>query len=295
MAAPWRQRYRSACSIAWPERVAVVQDLAEAGLLEVLPHHPGFEPDGELDAAPELVRGRVGGAIDIRLDDVEDLGLADESALHDLGEAGEQLVARQAVQQIEVDQHGRRRVERADEVLPLGRVDAGLPADRRIDHAVHGRRHLHQADAAQPGRGDEPGEVGGGAAAEPDHRVGAGEVGLAHDLPAERRDLDPLRILGVRHLGEQHLELPQQRLAELRPPWPRGWAGARSAPSRPGCPAHPAAGRSRRARPITSYGSIPGTGMTVVPVTSAPSARSGRRRGPAGVCEVSTVSCDRRS
>ena len=71
-------------------------------------------------------------------------------------------------------------------------------------------------DAAQPGGGDEAGEVGRRAAAEADDGVGAGEVGLPHDLPAERGDLDALGALGVRDLGEQHLvplgELLAQRL-----------------------------------------------------------------------------------
>ena len=42
--------------------------------------------------------------------------------------------------------------------------------------------------------------------AEPDDGVGAGEVGLAHDLPAERGHLDALALLGIGDLGEQHLD-----------------------------------------------------------------------------------------
>ncbi len=56
-------------------------------------------------------------------------------------------------------------------------------------------------DAAQPGRGDEAGEVGGRAAAEAHDDVGAREVRLAQHLPAERGDLGALGALGVGHLG----------------------------------------------------------------------------------------------
>ena len=89
--------------------------------------------------------------------------------------------------------------------LPSAVLIAGLAADGGVDHAEHGRRHLHDLDAAQPGRGDEAGEVGHRAPAEADDRVGAGEVGLPHDLPAERGDLDALALLGIGDLGEQHL------------------------------------------------------------------------------------------
>ena len=69
----------------------------------------------------------------------------------------------------------------------------------------HRRGHLHDLHAAQPRRRDESGQVGHRSPAEADDRVRAREVGLAHDLPAERRDLDALALLGVRDLREQHL------------------------------------------------------------------------------------------
>ena len=81
------------------------------------------------------------------------------------------------VEHVEVGDHRGGRVERADEVLALVRVDAGLAADGRVDHAEHRRRHLDDPHAAQPGGGDEPGEVGDRSPAEADDGVGAGEVG----------------------------------------------------------------------------------------------------------------------
>ena len=118
------------------QRVPVVEDLAQALLGEVLADDVGLHPDGQLDHATELGRGRVGRDIRVGLDDVEDLGVAD-AGLHDLGEPGEDLVLRQRVEQLEVAQHRGRRVEDAHEVLALVRVDAGLAADRGVDHAEH--------------------------------------------------------------------------------------------------------------------------------------------------------------
>ena len=57
--------------------------------------------------------------------------------------------------------------------------------------------HVHDPHPAQPGRGHEAAEVGGRAAAERDHRVGAGEPGLAERVPALDRHLGRLgRLTG---------------------------------------------------------------------------------------------------
>ena len=88
-----------------------------------------------------------------------------------------------------------------DEVLALGGVDAGLAADGGVHHAEQRGGHVDDLDAAQPGRGDEPGEVGDGSAADGDDGVGAGEVVLAQHLPAEGGDFDVLAFFGVGDLG----------------------------------------------------------------------------------------------
>ena len=56
--------------------------------------------------------------------------------------------------------------DRADVVLALRQVDAGLAADGRVDHREQGRRHVDQAHAALVGGGDEAGQVAHDAAAE---------------------------------------------------------------------------------------------------------------------------------
>ena len=93
-------------------------------------------------------------------------------------------------------------MERPDEVLALGGVDPGLPADGRVHHREQGGRHLDDPDPAQPGGRDEPREVGHGAAADADDRVGPGEPGLAERAPELGGDGGALRVLGVGHHGE---------------------------------------------------------------------------------------------
>ena len=110
--------------------------------------------------------------------------------------------SRQGREDVDVAEHAGRRVEGADEVLALGGVDAGLAADGRVDHAEQRRRHLDDAHPAQPRRRDEAGEVGDGAAADPDDGIGAGEAGPAELRPERRRDLGRLGRLGVGHLGD---------------------------------------------------------------------------------------------
>ena len=66
--------------------------------------------------------------------------------------------------------HGVRLIERADQVLAERVVDADLAADRAVHLREQRRRHVHERDAAQVGRGGEPGHVADDAAAERDER-----------------------------------------------------------------------------------------------------------------------------
>ena len=74
----------------------------------------------------------------------------------------------QRVQGVEVHEDTGRRVERPDEVLAFGGVDAGLAADGGVHHAEQAGGHVDDLDAAQPGGGHEAGQVGDGAAADGD-------------------------------------------------------------------------------------------------------------------------------
>ena len=135
--------------------------------------------------------GRVG------VEQVEDRAVGDEAALDHLGQPRAELRLGQAGQRVGVGEDGGRRVEGADQVLAGTGVDAGLAADRGVDHAEQAGRHLHHADAARPGRGEEPGEVGDRSPADAHDGVGAGQPQPAELLPRARGDLGGLGRLAV--------------------------------------------------------------------------------------------------
>ena len=117
----------------------------------------------------------------------------------------------QGLERRQIAQHGRRLMERADQVLARLGVDRGLAADGGIDHGQQGGRHVDHPHPAQPGRRDEPGEVGDGTAAEPDHQVVAGESDLAEHRPGVGRDRQILGVFAVGHLEQNDLGMPGGR------------------------------------------------------------------------------------
>ena len=146
--------------------------------------------------------------------------------------------------------------------LPARGVDAGLAADRRVDHAEQRGRDVHDPHAAQPGRGHEAAEVGGRAAADGHDRVGAGEAGLAERLPARRRDRGGLGLLAVGDRQRRARRTPRPASRAPGGPARRArredhrhplHAGAEHAGSRP----------ARSCPTTTSYGDAPVTGSTV--------------------------------
>jgi hypothetical protein len=90
-------------------------------------------------------------------------------------------------------------VERADQVLALVDVDRGLPAHRGVGHAEQRGRDQDDLDAAQPGRGDEAGQVGGRSPADADDAVRPGHVVPREPGPQARRDRSGLGRLAVGH------------------------------------------------------------------------------------------------
>ena len=93
------------------------------------------------------------------------LRVGDGAVLENLGESGAPLRQRQRLQRAWVDHDQRGPVKRADEVLSGWRVDAGLAADRRVDHCEQRCRDLHDRNAARVCRSDEAGEITNDAAA----------------------------------------------------------------------------------------------------------------------------------
>ena len=68
-------------------------------------------------------------------------------------------------------------MKRAEQVLALRRVDAGLAADRGIDLRQQRGRHLHEIDAAAQDRRGKAREIADHAAAERDHQIVALDLG----------------------------------------------------------------------------------------------------------------------
>ena len=126
----------------------------------------------------------------------------------------------------QVGQHPGGRVERPDQVLALGDVDGRLAADRGVDHAEQRGRHQHDADAAQPGGGDEPGQVGDGPAADADDHVGAADPvrGQPRPQPGGHRDVLGRLAVGDR-LGGTWYPAPAApgSTGAATPPRPSGW------------------------------------------------------------------------
>ena len=185
------------------EGVAVVQNLATAGFAQVLGDNLRLHAHAAFNEFTHHGGLRVAYGVRVRLDQVKDFGVCDEAALDDLTHAGQQLVLRQGAQGADLAEHGGGRPERADQVLTLGGVDASLAAHGSVHHAEQGGRNVDDAHAAQPGCRDEAGNVGNGAAAHGDDRVGAGEVVLTEHLPAERRHLVVLCLLSVWDFGAE--------------------------------------------------------------------------------------------
>ncbi len=103
----------------------------------------------------------------------EERGVAEEPVFQHLGIARTELARAQRGEDRDVGEHEARLMERADQVLALGRVDAGLAADRGIDLGEQRRRDLHEADAAAKDARREARKIAHHAAAKGDHRVAA--------------------------------------------------------------------------------------------------------------------------
>src|SRR5436305_661418 len=80
---------------------------------------------------------------------------------------------REGVEAIRVEQHRRRLVEGADQILAGRDVDPGLAADRAVDLGKQSGRNLDQAAAALEDRGGEAHKVADHAAAEGDEMIAA--------------------------------------------------------------------------------------------------------------------------
>ena len=161
-----------------------------------------------------LVAGEQGRAV--RLAPGEEARIADQAVFDHLGIAGAQLARGQGGERIGIDQHQRRRVEGADQILALARIDRGLAADRGIGLGEQAGRHRDPVAAALEHSGGEAGDVADDAAADRDDMVGAAEPRFEHRV--EQRFDRGQRLAAL--AGRQH-EAPGEIGAEpVRPAAP---------------------------------------------------------------------------
>ena len=102
---------------------------------------------------------------------LEQRGVGDQSVLDDLCESRAQLARRQRGERGRVGDHESGLVERANQVLAAGVVDAGLAADGRVDLGEQRRRQLHEVDSALVAGRRKAGEIAHHSAAEREHRA----------------------------------------------------------------------------------------------------------------------------
>ena len=135
-----------------------------------------------------------------RLEQLEQPLVAEGGHLDRLAERRPPLALGQRPQERDVDDDRGRLVERADQVLALGQVHAGLAADRRVDLGDERRRDVDERDAAQVGRREEPGRVAERAAAD----ATSGSPRSTRSAASSRgRVLDDGQPLGVLALRQQ--------------------------------------------------------------------------------------------
>ena len=160
------------------EGVAEVEDRAAAGLPLVVLDDSGLDPSA---AGDQVAQDRPDEGPD-RFPAVgekgQEVGVPDEPVLDALRQAAAKVPGLERLEQVGIDHHHRRLPEGPDEVLarhPGGKrqVDAGLAADRGIDHRQQRGGHLHERQPTEIGRRGEARQVAGHPPADGHHRAAA--------------------------------------------------------------------------------------------------------------------------
>ena len=101
---------------------------------------------------------------------IEQRAARDDAVLDDFVQAGAELAAGKRGEELRVDDHGRRLMIGADEILARGVVDADFSADRAVDLREERRRDLDDGHAAEVGGRGESGDVADDPSAHGDDR-----------------------------------------------------------------------------------------------------------------------------
>ena len=155
----------------------VERDPAAAALLSLvlgddLDLRPG-RPFDDLGEGTGLHRRGVGpdDRVPVGFERHEQRLVAERRHLHDLAHRGPALSLGEGTEGGDVDDDGRGLVEGAEQVLALGKVDAGLAADGRVDLGDERGRDLDPGHAPQVRGGEEARRIAERAAADRDERV----------------------------------------------------------------------------------------------------------------------------
>src|SRR5574340_1149945 len=179
-----------------------------------------FGDDGRLDfaGARDGVQAGVGiqveQRLDVRLQPHEEILVADERGLDDFREPGAEFARRQGLEGVDVGDHRERLVKRADHVLAVTVVDAGLAADGGVHLREQRGGHLEIVDAALVAGSGKAGEAADHAAAERDQH------GIAAEMMLQERAEDEVQrapILVVFAVRQDHVPRLKGRQAAAQP------------------------------------------------------------------------------
>ncbi len=188
--------------------------------------------------APESKRGRiaVGDRRAVRLEQLEQPLVAEGRHLDRLAERGPELSLGERPERLDVDDDRARLVERPDQVLALGEIDAGLATDRRIDLGDERGRDLDEPDAAQVHRREEAGRIAERAAADGHQHLVAADAQPGELAGGGLDDGQSLRrlALGQHHLDDLATALAQAGREPLAHGSPRAGLADEDGPPGPG-------------------------------------------------------------
>lgn len=134
------------------------------------------------------------------LEEFEQPLVAQRRHLHRLAEGGTALALGKCPQGRRVDDHRRRLVERAHEVLAGFEIHGRLASDRRVDLRDERRGHVDHGDPTEVGGRQEPGRVTQRSAADGDDRLSALDAQPRQLLGGRFDDRQTLRGLALREL-----------------------------------------------------------------------------------------------
>ena len=161
-------------------------------------------------------RSKIG--LEVAADPLEEPRARRHAVLHHLVEPRAEFAPRQRAQHGRIDDHAVRLIERSDQILAERMVDADLAADGAVHLREQRRRDVHERDAAQVGRGREPGHVADDAAAERHERRTAIGLGLDQRVvhAGDRREL--FEPFAVGNQNRLHAACPARHARAVEPP-----------------------------------------------------------------------------